>query len=51
MISLEPLEIRRLKFALTYYYKVSYNLTPFDPNRDFNIYTSSESSRSNASYS
>jgi ribonuclease P/MRP protein subunit RPP40 len=30
-LNLEPLELRRLRFDLTYYYKVLQNLTPFTP--------------------
>jgi hypothetical protein len=38
MLNLEPLEVGRLRFALTHYFKILHNLTPFDPNLVFNTY-------------
>jgi hypothetical protein len=49
-LNLEPLELRRLRFDLTYYYKVLHNLTPLTPNDVFAIYTPMESSRSRSPY-
>jgi hypothetical protein len=50
LLNLEPLELRRLRFDLLYYYKVLHNLTPFAPNEVYNVYTPPESSRSNFPY-
>ena len=50
LLDLEPLELRRLRFDLTYYFKVFNNLTPFDPNDIFTIYTPAASLRSNSPY-
>jgi hypothetical protein len=49
-LNLEPLELRRLRFDLTYYYKTLHNLTPFNPDTVFRIYTRHEASRSNSPY-
>jgi hypothetical protein len=48
LLNLEPLELRRLRFDLTYYYKTLHNLTPFNPDKVFRIYTPLEASRSNS---
>ena len=50
LLYLEPLELRRLRFDLTYYYKILHNLTPFNPDIVFHIYTPPEASRSNSPY-
>jgi hypothetical protein len=50
LLNLEPLELRRRRFNLTYYYKVLHNLTPLTPNDVFAIYTPTESSRSRSPY-
>jgi hypothetical protein len=50
LLNLEPLELRRLRFDLTYYYKTLHNLTPFNPDKVFRIYTPLEASRSNSPY-
>ena len=50
LLNLEPLELRRLRFDLTYYYKILHNLTPFNPDIVFHIYTPPEASRSNSPY-
>jgi hypothetical protein len=36
-LNLEPLELRRLRFDLFYYYKVLHNLTPFAPSEVYNV--------------
>ena len=48
LLDLEPLELRRLRFDLIYYFKVFNHLTPFDPEDTFLIYTPPVSSRSNS---
>jgi hypothetical protein len=50
LLNLEPLELRRLRFDLTYYYKVLHNLTPLNPDIVFHIYTPPEAARSNSPY-
>jgi Reverse transcriptase (RNA-dependent DNA polymerase) len=50
LLNLEPLELRRLRFELTYYYKILHNLTPFNPDIVFYIHTPPEASRSNSLY-
>jgi hypothetical protein len=50
LLDLEPLELRRLRFDLIYYFKVFNHLTPFDPDDVFLIYTPIDSSRSSSSY-
>ena len=42
--------LNRLRFDLTYYYKTLHNLTPFNPDKVFRIYTPLEASRSNSPY-
>lgn len=49
-MDLELLELRRLRFDLVYCYKIFNDLTPFDPNKVFLIYTPIASSRSNLPY-
>jgi hypothetical protein len=46
ILDLEPVELRRLKFDLIYYFKVLNHLTPFDPKDIFTIYTPAASLRS-----
>jgi hypothetical protein len=48
LLDLEPLELRRLRFDLTYFFKVFNHLTPFNPSDMFLIYTPIASSRSNS---
>jgi hypothetical protein len=50
LLDLEPLEMRRLKLDLIYYFKILNRLTAFNPNDVFLIYTPSVSSRSNTPY-
>jgi hypothetical protein len=50
LLNLEPLELHRLRFNLTYYYKTLHNLMPFNPDTVFHIYTPHEASRSNFPY-
>jgi hypothetical protein len=50
LLDLEPLELRRLRFDLIYYFEVFNLLTPFDPEDAFLIYTPIESSSSNSPY-
>jgi hypothetical protein len=50
LLDLEPLELRRLRFDLTYFFKVFNHLTPFNPSDMFLIYTPIASSRSNSPY-
>jgi ribonuclease P/MRP protein subunit RPP40 len=50
LLDLEPLELRRLRFDLIYYFKVYNHLTPFDPDAVFLIYTPLPSSRANSPY-
>jgi hypothetical protein len=50
LLDLDLLELRRLRFDLIYYYKVLNNLTPFDPNAVFSVYTPSPWSRSAMPY-
>jgi hypothetical protein len=50
LLNLEPLELRRLRADLAYYYKIFNNLTPFDPNEVFLTYTPLVSSRSDSPY-
>jgi hypothetical protein len=38
LLNLEPLELRRLRFDLTYYYKTLHNLRPFNPDTVYRIY-------------
>jgi hypothetical protein len=44
----DSLELRRLRFDLIYFFKVFNQLTPFNPNDTFLIYTPIASSRSNS---
>ena len=46
LLDLEPLEARRLRFDLIYYFKILHNLTPFNPDDVFIIHTPIASSRS-----
>ena len=50
LLDLEPLELRRLRFDLIYYFKVFNHLTPFDPGDAFLIYIPIDSSRSSSPY-
>jgi hypothetical protein len=50
LLDLEPLELRRLRADLIYCFKIFNNLTPFDANEVFLIYTPIASSRSNSPY-
>jgi ribonuclease P/MRP protein subunit RPP40 len=50
VLDLEPLELRRLRFDLIYYFKVLNHLTPFDPKDIFTIYMPAASLRSNSPY-
>jgi hypothetical protein len=50
LLDLEPLELRRLRSDLIYYFKIFNHQTPFDPNDAFIIYTPVASSRSSTSY-
>lgn len=50
LLDLEPLELRRLRSDLTYYFKILNYQTPFDPNDVFIIYTPVASSRLNTPY-
>jgi hypothetical protein len=50
LLGLEPLELRRCQFDLTYYYKVFNHLTPFVPADVFLIYSPITSSRSESPY-
>ena len=47
ILNLNTLELRRLRFDLIFYYKVLNNLTPFDPNSVFTVYTPPTSLRAN----
>ena len=44
-LNLEPLELRRLRFDLIYYYKIFNNLTPLSPTDYFNMYVPPSASR------
>jgi hypothetical protein len=48
MLNLETLELRRLHFDLSFYYKIFNHLTPFDPESDFTIYIPPSSLRRNS---
>jgi hypothetical protein len=50
LLDLEPLEPRRLRADLIFYFKIFNNLTPFNPHEVFLIYTPIASSRSNSPY-
>jgi hypothetical protein len=50
LLNLVPLELRRLRFDLNYYYKTLHNLTLFNPDTVYRIYTPREASRSNSPY-
>jgi hypothetical protein len=50
LLDLKPLELRRLRADLIYCFKIFNNLTPFDANEVFLIYTPIASSRSNSPY-
>jgi hypothetical protein len=50
LLNLEPLELQRLRFDLTYYYKILHNLTPFNPDIVFHICTPPDASRFNSPY-
>jgi hypothetical protein len=50
LIDLEPLELRRLRFDVIYFFKVFNHLAPFNPSDTFLIYTPIASSRSNSPY-
>jgi hypothetical protein len=45
-LGLEPLELRRLRFDLIYYFKIFNHLTPLDPDEVFIAYQPISSSRS-----
>jgi hypothetical protein len=49
-LDLQPLELRKLRFDLIFYFKISNNLTPFDPNEMFIMNTPIMSSRSGSYY-
>ena len=46
VLNLEPLELRRLRFDLIYYYKVLNNLSPLEPSNLFSFSNPIESTRS-----
>ena len=50
LLDLEPLETRRLRFDLIYYFKVFNHLTPFEPDEVFITYTPIRSTRSDSSH-
>jgi hypothetical protein len=50
LLDLDLLELRRHRFDLICYYKVLNNLTPFDPNEVFSVYTPSSWSKSEMPY-
>jgi hypothetical protein len=50
LLDLEPLELRRLRADLVFYFEIFNNLTPFNQHEIFLIYTPIASSRSNSPY-